>query len=71
MIRLATPSDAKEIADIYNYYINNTVTTFEEVSLGIKPSLFRKHSRVHIFCKINDTVQIPQIYILEFRLERN
>ena len=40
MIRSATPSDAKEIADIYNYYINNTVTTFEEVSLGIKPSFF-------------------------------
>lgn len=29
MIREATPSDADAIADIYNYYILNTVITFE------------------------------------------
>jgi phosphinothricin acetyltransferase len=30
MIRAATKSDAQTIADIYNYYIKNTVVTFEE-----------------------------------------
>jgi L-amino acid N-acyltransferase YncA len=30
MIRAATESDAQAIADIYNYYIKNTVVTFEE-----------------------------------------
>ena len=30
MIRLAKPSDAKALSDIYNYYIANTVVTFEE-----------------------------------------
>lgn len=31
MIRAAIESDAQAIADIYNYYIKNTVVTFEEV----------------------------------------
>lgn len=30
MIRKAHPSDAKKIAEIYNYYIENTVITFEK-----------------------------------------
>jgi len=30
MIRLAKLSDAKAIADIYNYYVKNTCITFEE-----------------------------------------
>lgn len=30
MIRNATASDAKAITDIYNYYLKNTVITFEE-----------------------------------------
>ena len=30
MIRQATETDAQAIADIYNYYIQNTVITFEE-----------------------------------------
>jgi L-amino acid N-acyltransferase YncA len=30
MIRLATEADVGEIADIYNYYIQNTTATFEE-----------------------------------------
>lgn len=30
MIRAATESDAQTITDIYNYYIENTVATFEE-----------------------------------------
>lgn len=34
MIRLAKLSDAKQIADIYNYYVENTFVTFEEQSLS-------------------------------------
>jgi L-amino acid N-acyltransferase YncA len=34
MIRAATQSDAEAIADIYNYYINNTVVTFEELPVS-------------------------------------
>jgi L-amino acid N-acyltransferase YncA len=33
MIRAATESDAQSIADIYNYYITNTVVTFEEQAI--------------------------------------
>ena len=32
-IRPATPGDAKAVVDIYNYYISNTVITFEEVEI--------------------------------------
>ena len=34
MIRAATASDAQSIADIYNYYITNTVVTFEEQTIS-------------------------------------
>jgi L-amino acid N-acyltransferase YncA len=34
MIRAATESDAQAIADIYNYYIANTVITFEELAIS-------------------------------------
>ena len=30
MVRMVQPSDAPRIAEIYNYYIENTVITFEE-----------------------------------------
>ena len=30
MIRKATPEDAQAICDIYNYYVLNTIVTFEE-----------------------------------------
>lgn len=33
MIREVRPEDAKEICDIYNYYIKNTYITFEEVEV--------------------------------------
>jgi phosphinothricin acetyltransferase len=33
MIRAATASDAQSIAEIYNYYIENTVITFEEQAI--------------------------------------
>ncbi len=33
MIREATKSDAEAITEIYNYYIENSVITFEEVAL--------------------------------------
>ena len=35
MIRKAEKSDAQAIADIYNYYIENTVTTFEEEIVSV------------------------------------
>jgi L-amino acid N-acyltransferase YncA len=34
MIRAATESDARAIADIYNYYIANSVVTFEELTVS-------------------------------------
>jgi L-amino acid N-acyltransferase YncA len=34
MIRATTESDAQTIADIYNYYIANTVITFEERAIS-------------------------------------
>lgn len=34
MIRAATESDVQAIADIYNYYIKNTVVTFEELPVS-------------------------------------
>lgn len=36
MIREVKVEDAKAIVDIYNYYIKNTVVTFEEDELSIK-----------------------------------
>ena len=36
MIREATIEDAAEICSIYNYYIENTVISFEEESLAVK-----------------------------------
>jgi len=35
MIREVKESDSKQISDIYNYYIENTIITFEEVPLSI------------------------------------
>jgi phosphinothricin acetyltransferase len=35
MIRPATIHDAKAICGIYNYYVNNTVITFEEIPVSI------------------------------------
>ena len=34
MIREVKVEDAKEIAEIYNYYIQNTIVTFEEISIS-------------------------------------
>ncbi len=41
MIRAATTSDAQAIADIYNYYIQNTVITFEEQAVSSNDILER------------------------------
>jgi L-amino acid N-acyltransferase YncA len=41
MIRVATESDAQAIADIYNYYIKNTVVTFEELPVTHKDIIER------------------------------
>jgi len=40
-IREVQPSDAKVLADIYNYYISNTIVTFEEVEISEKEMLSR------------------------------
>lgn len=34
MIRLSKLNDAKQIADIYNYYVENTFVTFEELPVS-------------------------------------
>jgi len=36
MIRNASLSDAKAISEIYNYYIQNTVVTFEEAPVSVE-----------------------------------
>jgi len=35
MIRKVKESDSKQISEIYNYYIENTIITFEEIPLSI------------------------------------
>lgn len=35
MIRTTHTSDAAAICNIYNYYIENTTTTFEEVAISV------------------------------------
>lgn len=44
MIRPVKPSDAEDIASIYNYYIENTVITFEEKKISIDDMEKRIHS---------------------------
>lgn len=34
MIRPATTADAKQLAELYNYYIKNTLITFEEIEVS-------------------------------------
>jgi phosphinothricin acetyltransferase len=34
MIRLVTPEDAEALSAIYNYYVLNTIVTFEEIPLS-------------------------------------
>ncbi len=40
MIRTAKPSDAPALSEIYNYYVLNTVATFEE--LAVSPTQMRQ-----------------------------
>lgn len=35
MIRQATTDDADSVSDIYNYYIKNSIATFEEIEVSI------------------------------------
>ncbi|MFY8275383.1 arsinothricin resistance N-acetyltransferase ArsN1 family B [Pseudoalteromonas sp. SSDWG2] len=46
MIRDVHPSDAKAIADIYNYYISNTTITFEEQTVS-ESDMVRRIDKVH------------------------
>ena len=41
MIRNATEMDAEAIAEIYNYYIKNTVVTFEEADINAADFILR------------------------------
>jgi phosphinothricin acetyltransferase len=41
MVRLATLADTREIADIYNYYITNSIITFEEIEISTEMMLDR------------------------------
>jgi len=41
MIRNIVPSDATQVCEIYNYYIENTIVTFEETSLEVKEMMDR------------------------------
>ena len=41
MVRKAEKTDAQAIADIYNYYIENTVTTFEEEIISVDDMVSR------------------------------
>nr|WP_320118384.1 arsinothricin resistance N-acetyltransferase ArsN1 family B [uncultured Marinifilum sp.] len=43
MIRPVKPSDAKEISDIYNYYISDTCVTFEEEEISVNEMEMRIH----------------------------
>lgn len=48
MIRIATTADAKAISDIYNYYIKNTIITFEEEPVSYKDMEERIFENSHI-----------------------
>jgi phosphinothricin acetyltransferase len=49
MIRSATPEDAARIAAIYNYYIENTVVSFEEESVS-EAEMRRRIAYARSFC---------------------
>ncbi|MBI9105231.1 MAG: hypothetical protein JEZ04_00715 [Spirochaetales bacterium] len=36
MIRIADKDDVKQICDIYNYYVENTIITLEEIAVSSK-----------------------------------
>lgn len=50
MIRLAKLSDAKCIADIYNYYVENTFVTFEEDIVSEQEMRHRIESKLKKYC---------------------
>lgn len=50
MIRTARISDAKQIADIYNYYVENTFVTFEDVSVSEQEMKQRIESKLKKYC---------------------
>jgi phosphinothricin acetyltransferase len=50
MIRSANPKDSKEIAEIYNYYILNSIVTFEEEPISANEMSIRMKS---------DTSELP------------
>ena len=70
MIREATFSDAKAIAEIYNYYILNTVITFEFDPITPQEIMHRmeKYKEVgpYLVCEEDDEI-IGYAYVSKFR----
>jgi len=48
MIRSITLSDCKAVTDIYNYYIETTTITFEEIPVTV-PEMQNRVNRIHEF----------------------
>ncbi len=59
-IRKAVLPDSKEICDIYNYYINNTIVTFEKQSISVNEMNNRvssvKQQHPWLVCELNKKV---------------
>jgi len=47
MIRAVQISDAQAIADIYNYYISDTIITFEEQTITVEDMVGRINKQAH------------------------
>ena len=46
MIRMATIEDAKQLVDIYNYYVLNSVVTFDDEPLSLVAFQEKMNSRL-------------------------
>jgi L-amino acid N-acyltransferase YncA len=70
MIRFVTPSDATVIAEIYNYYIANTIITFETEPVAPEEIAARieKHSQVGPYLVYEDKGEVVgYAYVSRFR----
>jgi phosphinothricin acetyltransferase len=70
MLREVTPADAAAIAGIYNYYVKNTVITFEEqpVSIGEMEERIRAITRRYPYFVLEENNELRgYAYINEYR----
>jgi phosphinothricin acetyltransferase len=70
MLRAVTPQDAAAIAGIYNYYVKNTVITFEEqpVSIGEMEERIRAITRQYPYFVLEENNEIQgYAYINKYR----